>query len=528
MRKHPSTRRQSNRHTGPPRIERGPCTQQSNVCLGIQPSTTTSPGIRNRASGDIIISNPSDGITSPSLPTLSDIQRRMEEIARIQQQLDTHTQVHIPSAPHTPPPPSVPPTPILSEAALYGVARVAVRALAPHTEAHPAAILLQLLAAFGNAVGPAPHCMVDATRHGLNLFVVLVGKSSKARKGTSWNQIRRLFAEVDSPWVAERVTTARLTPAALIFALRDQQSATDRRLLAFSEEFAAVHHSLRRNKGHLSPLLRCAWDNGDLRALDGRHPIQATRTHISLIAHITQRELTESFHPTEAHNGFANRCLWTQVRRSQCLPEGGNPDAQELSAVATELRRALDWVGDAHSIRLSRDQQARTLWHECYPVLSQVHPDLYGAATSRAEAQVLRLSAIYAVLDCSPSIQLPHLQAALAVWEYCSASASLFFGTSTGDHTADRILEAINASTDGLSRTQMSALFHGHLSSNRIDAALEQLISLGAIDHSNQRTGGRNATLWSAISESEGFESTAEESISQESMQEQTSFASSA
>jgi hypothetical protein len=38
---------------------------------------------------------------------------------------------------------------------------------------------------------------------------VLVGESSKARKGTSWNQIRRLFAEVDHPWVAERVTTAR-------------------------------------------------------------------------------------------------------------------------------------------------------------------------------------------------------------------------------------------------------------------------------------------------------------------------------
>jgi hypothetical protein len=476
-----------------------------------------------------MISNPSGGITRPSLPTLSDIQRRMEELASIQQQLDTQTQLHSRSAPRTPPPPSVPQNPILSEAALYGVPGVAVRALAPHTEAHPAAILLQLLAAFGNAVGPAPHCMVDATRHGLNLFVVLVGESSKARKGTSWNQIRRLLAEVDHPWVAERVTTARLTPAALIYALRDQQPATDRRLLAVSEEFAAVLHSLRRNKGHLSPLLRCAWDSGDLRSLDGRQPIQATGTHISLIAHITQRELTENLHSTEAHNGFANRCLWTGVQRSQCLPEGGNLDAQELSAVATELRRALDWVGDAHTIRLSRDEQARTLWHQCYPVLSQLRPDLYGAATSRAEAQVLRLSAIYAVLDCSPIIGLPHLQAALAVWDYCAASASLFFGPSTGDPTADRILEAINASTSGLSRKQISALFHGHLSSDRIDAALEQLISLGAIDQSNQPTGGRPATLWSAIPEARSMDEEAiadewiaEEITNEESMQEQT------
>ena len=479
-----------------------------------------------------MISNAFDGITRPSLPTPSDIQRRIAELESVQERLDTQTQLHIGPVQRTPPPPSVPTNPILSEAALYGVAGMAVRALAPHTEAHPAAILLQLLAAFGNAVGPAPHCMVDATRHGLNLFVVLVGESSKARKGTSWNQIRRLFAEVDHPWVAERVTTARLTPAALIYALRDQQPATDRRLLAFSEEFAAVLHSLRRNKGHLSPLLRCAWDSGDLRSLDGRHPIQATRTHISLIAHITQRELTENLHPTEAHNGFANRCLWTAVQRSQCLPEGGNLDAHELSAAAAELRRALDWVGDAYTICLSRDEQARTLWHECYPVLSQARPDLYGAAISRAEAQVLRLSAIYAVLDCSSSIGLPHLQAALAVWDYCSASASLFFGASTGDHTADRILDAINASTTGLSRTQMSTLFHGHLSSNRIDAALEPLISLGAIVQTNQPTGGRPATLWSATAEAQTMggeetadESTTEDGTNEESIQEQTKFA---
>jgi hypothetical protein len=476
-------------------------------------------------------SNSFDGITRPSLPTLSDIQRRMVELTGKQVQLAPQTQLPTRPAPSTPRPPSGSPNPILSDAALYGVAGLAVCGLAPHTEAHPAAILLQLLAAFGNAVGPAPHCMVDATRHGLNLFVVLVGESSKARKGTSWNQIRRLFAEVDHPWVTERVTTARLTPAALIYSLRDQQPATDRRLLALSEEFAAVLHSLRRAKGHLSPLLRCAWDSGDLRSLDGLHPIQATGTHIILIAHITQRELAENLHPTEAHNGFANRCLWTGVQRSQCLPEGGNLDAHELSAVAAELRRALDWAADAHAIRLVRDDQARALWHDCYPALSQVRPGLYGAATSRAEAQVLRLSAIYAVLDCSPIIRLPHLQAALAVWDYCSASASLFFGTSTGDHTADRILEAINASTDGfLSRSQMSALFHGHLSSSRIEAALEQLISLGAIyQSSSQPTGGRPSTLWSAIPESECLaegeshhESTLEETANEESMQEQT------
>jgi hypothetical protein len=180
--------------------------------------------------------------------------------------------------------------------------------------------------------------------------------------------------------------------------------------------------------------------------------LQATGTHISLIAHITQRELAQSLHRTEAHNGFANRCLWTWVERSNCLPEGGNLGANELSAIARELRRALDWTAATSEIVFRRDQAARELWQDRHPALSRLRPGLRGAATSRAEAQVLRLGAIYAALDCSPVVGVPHLQAALAVWDYCSASASLLFGNSTGDSIADRISDALEASTDGLSK----------------------------------------------------------------------------
>ena len=153
--------------------------------------------------------NPFDKLARPSLPTRSNMERRMADLTGKPPQLAPLPQRQTGPAPSTPPPPNASPHPILGDAALYGVAGLAVCGLAPHSEAHPAALLLQLLSAFGNAVGPAPHCMVDATRHALNLFVVLVGESSKARKGTSWNQIRCLFEEVDHPWVTERVTTAK-------------------------------------------------------------------------------------------------------------------------------------------------------------------------------------------------------------------------------------------------------------------------------------------------------------------------------
>jgi hypothetical protein len=414
-----------------------------------------------------------------------------------------------PPEPAPEPPPQPRPAPLkppakfhLREQALYGLAGQVVRTLAPHTEAHPAAILLQFLAALGNAAGPGPHCLVGPARHRLNLFVVLVGESSKARKGTSWNQIERLFAEVDQPWVNTRITTARLGAAGLVHALRDQQPPTDRRLLAVAEEFASILHTIKRAKGHLSPLLRCAWDNGHLRMLDASGPLRATNTHISLIAHITERELAQNLDPTDAHSGFANRCLWTSVHRSQCLPGGGALRDHELIPITQQLRQALDWAATTATV-LSRDQAAESLWEECYPELSQARPGLFGAATSRAEAQVLRLSAVYAVLDRSSVITAPHLEAALAVWEYCSATALELFGTSTGDVTADRIKLAIEESKEGLSREQIRCLFHGHVSSDRIEAALEQLVSLGVLTHYLQPGRGRPAKVWSTLPDAE-------------------------
>ena len=460
-----------------------------------------------------MLRNTSTGITRPYIPTLDDIQRRRAELLSLLPQPQPEHPTQPPEPPSlNPAPPEEAPlipapgpavTPKLGEAALHGLAGLAVRTIAPNTEAHPAAILLQLLAVFGNLVGRGPHCMVDATRHSLNLYVVLVGDSSKARKGTSWSQIARLFAEVDHPWLSTRVTTARLTASGLVHALRDQQPPTDRRLLALSEEFASVLHTLKRSNGHLSPLLRCAWDSGHLPNLEMHQNLQATGTHISLIAHITQRELAQNLPRTEAQNGFANRCLWTWVQRSNCLPEGGSLSAADLSPVARELRSALDWAAATPEILFRRDAAARDLWQDRYPALSQLRPGLRGAATSRAEAQVLRLSAIYAALDSTSVIGLPHLQAALAVWDYCYSSASLLFGMSTGDPIADRIREAIQASNDGLSKYQIRRLFHGHVEGSRIDAALERLVALGALYAQREATGGRPSTLWSVIEENE-------------------------
>ena len=90
-----------------------------------------------------------------------------------------------------------------------------------------------------------------------------------------------------------------------------------------------------------------------------------------------------------------------------------------------------------------------------------VRPGIYGAITARAEAQVLRLSLIYALLDESalPAqaiIDTLHPQAGLAVWRYCDASAARIFGRSLGDPVADEIYQMLQHAPQGMTRWEIS------------------------------------------------------------------------
>jgi hypothetical protein len=83
------------------------------------------------------------------------------------------------------------PTPV-DHAALHGPAGEFVVLTEPHTESDPMALLAQFLVWFGTAIGRTAHYAVEASRHFGNEFVVLVGPSSKGRKGSSWDHYPNL------------------------------------------------------------------------------------------------------------------------------------------------------------------------------------------------------------------------------------------------------------------------------------------------------------------------------------------------
>ena len=104
------------------------------------------------------------------------------------------------------------------------------------------------------------------------------------------------------------------------------------------------------------------------------------------------------------------------------------------------------------------------------------------------------------MLDGNGEIHATHLLAALAVWQYCDATARHVFGASRGNRTADEIARRLEKAGDaGLSRTEMRDLFHRHFSTERIGAALELLRTKGRATCESINTGGRPSEIWRAV-----------------------------
>jgi hypothetical protein len=398
----------------------------------------------------------------------------------------------------------------LSPVAYHGLAGTFVQRVLPETEADPAALLIQFLAAFGNAIGRRAHAIADGSCHALNINATIVGPTSKSRKRTSWTHVYRVFEHADEEWAKNRVTGGLSSGEGLIWNVRDpvlktvkgetqvvDEGVTEKRLFVCEEEFASILKVMAREGNTLSTVLRSAWDSGKLSTLVKNNPARATGAHISVIGHITRGELRRLLTETESANGFGNRFLWLLIKRSKTLPEGGVIPA--IADVVTRLHEALKFARATDQI--TRTKAARELWAEIYPALSEGKPGLVGALTARSEAQVLRLSCIYALLDCSRVVDVAHLKAALEVWRYCEDSARLIFESGTGNKDADRVLQALKvAGEEGLSRTELvHDVFNRHATRFEIDEALRLLHGLNLAHCRQENTAGRPLERWFAV-----------------------------
>lgn len=408
----------------------------------------------------------------------------------------------------------------LSDTALIGPAGDFIRAIEPFTEADPAALLFQLLLTFGNQIGRDVWFKAEADRHCGNLFGVMMGQSAKGRKGTSYGQVMRIcdmmlqqdqsdFDESLEYWRKHCHADGLSTGVGLIWAVRDEVTiwdnknqeqrivdpgVSDKRLMVSEGEFAQILKVMKREGNDLSPVLRKAWDAGDLRSVVKNAPAKATGAHISIVGHITATELQSHLTETEIANGFGNRFLWVCVRRSKTLATSPQADEQQLQSVADSIRQAVE---SATFGEIGRSAAAEDIWRQIYPKLSRERYGVAGSLLSRAEAQVMRLAMLFALLDMSREIDARHLQAALECWRYAEDSVRFVFGDRTGHPLADAIRDALKDIPRGMTRTELSAFFGRHKSKAELDTGLRILLESDLIEERREaKSAGRPAVRY--------------------------------
>ncbi len=382
--------------------------------------------------------------------------------------------------------------PVLPTAARHGLAGEVLEAIEPHSEADPAALLVTLLAGFGALVGPGPHALADGAEHPARIWPLVVGDTSKARKGTTWAQIRRVLNAADQRFTADRILAGFGSGEALVDAVAGEQ---DRRLLVIETEYGRVLSVSKREGSTLATLLRQAWDGGRLQVRSRAGTAVADSSHIVVIGHITRAELLAKVAESDALGGSLNRFIVTAARRSKLLPSGGNLDEQtiedfgrKIAFVASRARR----VGV-----LRRTPAAEECWASLYAELADDDPGgLLGAVIARDSAQILRLSVTYALLDGMNRIEVEHIAAAQAIWEYARASAAAIFGAATGDRVADLILAELQSrGSEGLDGTAIRDLLGRHAKRERIDQAIATLEQRGLATKATKATQGRPKTV---------------------------------
>ena len=139
-----------------------------------------------------------------------------------------------------------------------------MRTIEPHTEADRVALLGQVLSEFSCVIGPGSQVVLDGASNPLLFNMVLVGQTSKARKGTADKRIKRVFQLAIYGWTRGECRGNLSSGEGLVDAVRDARDGDpgveDKRLFLVQSEFGNMLKIMAREGNSLSGVIRDAFD----------------------------------------------------------------------------------------------------------------------------------------------------------------------------------------------------------------------------------------------------------------------------
>lgn len=411
--------------------------------------------------------------------------------------------------------------PTIHRSAFFGILNDFVEASQKNSEASPVAVAANVLAWFSCMIDREVHQWIGDSQIHCRPFFLLVGKSGKARKGTSEALPRRVFNRVDD-FLKERNSQHKSlnvhggglsSGEGIAFAIRDPSEedekdlgVNDKRLLVVETEFANVLANCKRETSTLSAVIRNVFDGRDLNPLTKKNRIKASNPHVVIVGHITAQELTDKiFKGIEATNGLMNRFLMLFVAREQFVPLPTATPDHIINELAEKIISILNYVRNLESKEITMNQEAKKYWEKIYITLSQDNPGLIGSLLARTEVYTRMLAMIFALLDQKNVIELSHLKASARWISYTDQSIRYLFGSledqfKENEKTkfAEEVFQVLLQRQ--MNRTDLNKHFNGHKASSEIKNALEWLLnqSPARIVQIKQKTGGRSKIIFTA------------------------------
>jgi Bifunctional DNA primase/polymerase, N-terminal len=373
---------------------------------------------------------------------------------------------------------------------IFGLAGSIIEKIAPHTEAGLMPLLVQLLVFTAQVVGRSPHWIVGGTRHYLNQFILLLGRTSSGRKGTSTGVIREIFRGIDADFCQNRIVRGLSSGEGLINLLRDSPEALsaalpDKRLLIIEEEFVNVLKVSRREGNTLSGILRSLWDSQTLQLIVRNDPLIATDPFGSIVAHITASELRESKIKNDVSNGVLNRFLFIESKYSQLLPLGGALPDELMSDIRICLRGIVDFGKGVGQMDFTKS--GANYWETIYKESFSNDEGDISDLTARNIPILRRLACTLALFDSRGVVDVSHIVAAKTITDYSAATCLRFLeGGEPESREAlgkRKLLSALALSSEGLTRDQMlKDVFKKNWHACEITSFLTGLIQEGLIE----------------------------------------------
>ena len=171
-----------------------------------------------------------------------------------------------------------------------------------------------------------------------------------------------------------------------------------------------------------------------------------------------------------------------------------------IASLADLLAKGIKEARDMQQITL--DQGARKLWsEETYEELTTYDDEaaVYTQFIQRAAPYCRRIAALLCALDGRSAASRDDIEAAAAAVRYSIASAKYILGHTSRNPNLDKVRRALGtAGQDGLTRSEVSALFSRNLPAASLGALLSELISHGEAEEFTKPTGGRPAVAYRA------------------------------